>query len=58
MNGKMNGCSGAQTIGCNVKDCKYHSPENLCHASRINVQNEKAQRKSETFCSTFESRGI
>lgn len=56
MNAKNNGCSSVQYVGCNVKDCKYHSSENLCKATHINVQNEQAQRKSETFCSTFESR--
>jgi len=56
MNAKNNSCNCVQNVGCNVKECKYHSPENLCNATHINVQNEKAQRKSETFCSTFESR--
>ena len=58
MNAKNNSCNNMQYVGCNVKDCKYHSPENICRASHINVQNENAQRKSETFCSTFECKSM
>lgn len=56
MNEKNNSCTCVQNVGCNVKECKYHSPQNICNARQIHVQNENAQRKSETFCSTFESK--
>ena len=40
-------------VGCDVIGCKYHTAGNCCSASHINVQNESAQRKGETYCSTF-----
>ena len=43
-------------IDCCVKDGKYHTAANQCTASHINVSNEDAQRKAETFCATFENR--
>ncbi len=43
-------------VGCGVKDCKYHGAGNSCTASHINVENERARRKAETFCSTFMSK--
>ena len=45
------GC--VQNVGCNVKDCKYHGAADACMASHIDVKNESAQRKAETFCGTF-----
>ena len=51
MNEKTNG-----KIDCCVKDCKYHAAAHQCTASHINVANEDAQRKAETFCATFENR--
>ena len=44
------------TVGCTVKDCRYHSGANRCRASAITVSNEHAQNKTETFCATFENR--
>ncbi len=40
-------------VGCQVSGCKYHTMENHCTANSICVQNENAQKKAETFCSTF-----
>ena len=45
--------SCVQNVGCNVRDCKHHSATNICTASHIDVKNESAQRKAETFCGTF-----
>lgn len=45
-----------KTVGCSVKDCRYHSKENRCQAESIHVSNEQAQQKAETFCATFENR--
>lgn len=56
MSDKDKKCSCVQNVGCNVRECKYHSALNFCNARQITVQNENAQRKSETFCSTFESK--
>ena len=44
------------SVVCSVKDCIYHHAANMCTAHKINVSNEKAQRKAETFCATFENR--
>lgn len=41
-------------IDCCVKDCKYHTAADQCTASHINVSNEDAQRKAETFCAVRE----
>ena len=49
-------CSCVQNVGCSVKDCKYHSESNMCCATAIKVSNENAQRKADTFCSTFENK--
>lgn len=54
MNGKNGNCS--QSIGCSVKDCRYHTAQNLCNARSIYVENENAHRKGETFCATFENK--
>ena len=40
-------------VGCKVCNCVYHTAENACVAGHISVQNENAQKKAETFCSTF-----
>ncbi|MBQ2896610.1 MAG: DUF1540 domain-containing protein [Oscillospiraceae bacterium] len=45
-----------QSVGCCVKECRYHSAQNYCNARSISVENEDAQRKGETFCATFESK--
>lgn len=49
-------------VGCDVTSCRY----NGCHcgsgctccADHIQVRSENAMRKAETFCSTFEAKGI
>lgn len=47
-----------QGVGCDVTGCKFngvhHGTGCTCCASHINVRNENAMRKAETFCSTFE----
>jgi len=43
-----------QGVGCGVTGCKYHTKSGRCCAEHIMVQNDNAQRKAETFCSTFE----
>lgn len=42
-------------IGCTAENCKYHTSNNYCSAQHIDVRNENALRKAETFCSTFET---
>jgi len=56
MSGKNKESACVQNVGCTVKDCKFHSAQNYCNARQITVENEDAQRKGETFCSTFESK--
>ena len=44
-------------IGCDVSGCKYNTMDKKCSASHISIENEKASKKSETFCGTFCPRG-
>lgn len=44
-------------VGCDVTNCKYNTIDCRCSASKISVQNEKANTKGETYCSTFCPRG-
>jgi hypothetical protein len=55
--GNSPGGHKVQNVGCSVKDCKYHSGDDVCIAEHIKVQNESAQRKAETYCGTFTQRG-
>ena len=57
MSENMSGNSRVTAVGCSVENCTWHTKENRCAAKRINVQNEKAQKMGETFCSTFEPKG-
>ena len=54
--GENKNCGCVQNVGCTVKDCKYHSSLDMCNAKHINVSNENAQRKADTFCATFENK--
>ncbi len=40
-------------IGCNVTTCNYNDKGCYCVADHIKVANENAEKKAETFCSTF-----
>lgn len=51
MNNNPNYCLSG--VVCNVAHCQYHTPNNCCTANSIDVSNEKAAKKTETFCSTF-----
>lgn len=44
-------------VGCDVTNCKYNTRDRKCSASSIEVENEKASTKGETYCSTFCPRG-
>ncbi len=44
-------------VGCDVSACKYNTVDCRCSAERISVQNEQANSKGETYCSTFCPRG-
>lgn len=45
-------------VGCDVTTCKFNGTRcgagMTCCAEHINVRNESALRKAETFCGTFE----
>ncbi|MGI5935233.1 MAG: DUF1540 domain-containing protein [Oscillospiraceae bacterium] len=41
------------SVGCDVKNCVFHSKGDICTAEKIMVENENANRKAETFCATF-----
>ncbi|MBR1456799.1 MAG: DUF1540 domain-containing protein [Oscillospiraceae bacterium] len=45
-------------VGCDVTNCKYNTIDCRCSAARISVQNEQAETKGETYCSTFCPRGV
>ena len=40
-------------VRCNVESCAYHGAGNVCTAAAIDVRNENALTKAETFCGTF-----
>ena len=45
-------------VGCDVKNCKYHSgSRDCCTAAHIDVQNKSALNKAETYCGTFCPKG-
>ena len=44
-------------VGCDVTACKYNTIDCRCSAAHISVQNENANTKGETYCSTFCPRG-
>ena len=48
----VSGCA-ITSVGCCVSTCGYNTPDKHCSAQRIDVANENAERKAETFCSTF-----
>ena len=54
-NKKPNDCSPG--VGCDVTNCKYNTIDCRCSANHINVQNERAVTKGETYWSTFCPRG-
>ncbi len=43
----------AEGVKCNVFGCEYNSSDYRCTADHIKVENEQAESKAETFCSTF-----
>ncbi|MBR7081683.1 MAG: DUF1540 domain-containing protein [Oscillospiraceae bacterium] len=43
-------------VGCDVVNCRYHGPDNHCHADSITVESTSATRMSETFCGTFSAK--
>lgn len=40
-------------VCCSVESCQYHSLNNACTAPHIDVKDEKAGTKKETFCGTY-----
>ena len=44
-------------VGCDVTSCKFNTVDCRCCAETIRVRSEKAETKSETYCSTFCPRG-
>lgn len=44
-------------VDCNVCTCVYNCDDHYCKADHIQVANDKAERKAETFCSTFAPKG-
>lgn len=51
MTDKTNGCTNR--IDCNVCNCAFNDKGSYCIADHIKVANENAEKKAETFCSTF-----
>lgn len=44
-------------VCCNVENCIHHAKGDVCTADRIDVKNEAALTKAETFCGTFAPQG-
>lgn len=44
-------------VSCDVENCAYHDAGNICTAASIDVKNESAVTKAETFCGTFTPQG-
>ena len=40
-------------VCCQVESCKHHARGDQCTAPHIDVRNESALTKAETFCGTF-----
>ena len=40
-------------VRCNVESCRHHAGGDLCTAGHIDVRNDTALTKAETFCGTF-----
>lgn len=55
MNSKSN-YDSVKGVACNVEGCTYNHEGRDCRAEHIQVRNDQAQTKSETFCSTFEQK--
>lgn len=51
MTDKTNDC--INRVDCNVSNCVYNEKGRSCAADHIKVANEQAEKKAETFCSTF-----
>lgn len=50
-------CDTIQGVGCDVETCVYNSDGKSCRAGHIQVQNDRARSKGETFCDTFTQKG-
>ncbi len=46
-----------QVIGCDVTNCTYNQDGCKCTAKSISVENKRATTQTETYCSTFRSKG-
>lgn len=46
-------CGTINGVECGVINCMYNTNGKKCTADRIQVRNESAMKKAETFCSTF-----
>lgn len=49
-------CNNRECISgvcCNVENCVHHAHGDVCTAGHINVKNDSAVTKAETFCGTF-----
>ncbi len=52
--GECEACrSSISGVCCSVESCKYHAMGNACTASHIDVKDESASEKQETFCGTY-----
>ena len=40
-------------VCCSVESCRHHARGDQCTAPHIDVRNESALTKAETFCGTF-----
>lgn len=53
MSKKNSGRECLHGVCCSVENCTYHAKGGMCTAESIDVKNENALTKAETFCGTF-----
>ena len=49
-------CETKSCVSCSVKNCVYHTENNVCSAGKIQVGNCSAHKAEETCCDTFKAK--
>ena len=52
----MDCCETKSCVVCSVKNCVYHTENNVCSAGKIQVGNGSASTAKETCCDTFKAK--
>ena len=52
--GEWEACKGSISgVCCSVESCRYHATGNACTAAHIDVKDDGAAKKKDTFCGTY-----